>query len=51
MKLETFKAGTLRQRYQYKSFEPAHVNCEWYWEEAAINALLEKKITEKLLRS
>lgn len=42
MKLEDFKAGTLHQRYQYKSFEPTSINCEWYWEDAAINTLLEK---------
>ena len=42
MKLEDFKAGVLHQRYQYKSFEPTHVNQEWYWEDAVINTLLEK---------
>ncbi|AOV18133.1 cell filamentation protein Fic [Acidihalobacter aeolianus] len=41
MKLETFKAGVWRQRYQYKSFEPVPVNHEWVWEDAAINNLLE----------
>jgi Fic family protein len=41
MKFETFKAGTWRQRYQYKSFEPVPVNHEWRWEDATINALLE----------
>ncbi|MCB1865682.1 MAG: Fic family protein [Chromatiales bacterium] len=41
MKFESFKAGVLRQRYQYKSFEPATVNHEWVWEDATINALLE----------
>lgn len=41
MKLETFKAGVLRQRYQYKSFEPVPVNHEWVWEDATINTLLE----------
>ncbi len=42
MKFETFTAGHLRQRYQYKSFEPVPVNHEWYWEDATINLLLEK---------
>ena len=41
MKLESFKAGELRQRYQYKSFEPNPVNVEWYWEDPSINVLLE----------
>jgi len=41
MKFETFKAGVLRQRYQYKSFEPVPVNHEWVWEDATINTLLE----------
>ena len=42
MKFETFKAGKLHQRYQYKSFEPVLVNLEWTWEDPSINALLEK---------
>lgn len=42
MKLEKFKAGTWRQRYQYKSFEPVPVNVEWIWEDPTINSLLEK---------
>ena len=42
MKFEVFNAGTLRQRYQYKSFEPVPVNHEWTWEDPTINALLEK---------
>ena len=41
MKFETFQAGTWRQRYQYKSFEPVPVNYEWIWEDATINTLLE----------
>ena len=41
MKFETFQAGVMRQRYQYKSFEPVLVNHEWAWEDATINALLE----------
>lgn len=42
MKFETFKAGTWKARYQYKSFEPVPVNHEWTWEDARINALLEQ---------
>lgn len=42
MKLETFVAGQLTQRYQYKSFEPVPVNHEWIWENATINTLLEE---------
>lgn len=42
MKFETFKAGTWKARYQYKSFEPVPVNHEWSWEDARINALLEQ---------
>ena len=42
MKLETFVAGHLQQRYQYKSFEPVPVNHEWIWEDATINTLLEQ---------
>ena len=42
MKLETFIAGSLQQRYQYKSFEPVQVNHEWLWEDTTINTLLEQ---------
>lgn len=42
MKFETFKAGRLRQRYQYKSFEPAPINHGWGWEDPTINTLLEQ---------
>ncbi|MHB8249730.1 MAG: Fic family protein [Acidithiobacillus sp.] len=41
MKFETFQAGHWQQRYQYKSFEPVPVNHEWFWEDPAINTLLE----------
>lgn len=41
MKFETFHAGTWRQRYQYKSFEPVPVNHDWVWEDAIVNTLLE----------
>jgi Fic family protein len=41
MKFETFKAGTLKQRYQYKSFEPVLVDHAWTWEDPTTNTLLE----------
>ena len=41
MKLEAFKAGTWRQRYRYRSFEPTSIDREWVWEDAGINLLLE----------
>ena len=40
MKLETFRAGIWRQRYQYKSFEPVPINQQWFWEDPTINTLL-----------
>lgn len=42
MKFETFKAGSWKPRYQYKSFEPVPVNHEWFWEDPIINTLLEQ---------
>jgi len=42
MKFETFKAGVLQQRRQYKSFEPVPINHEWTWEDPIINNLLEQ---------
>lgn len=41
MKFETFKAGTWKQRYQYKSFEPVLVDHAWTWEDPTTNTLLE----------
>lgn len=35
MKFESFQAGILRQRYQYKSFEPVPVNHERGGEDAS----------------
>ena len=40
MKLETFRAGIWRRRYQYKSFEPVLINQQWFWENPTINTLL-----------
>ena len=42
MKMESFKAGRRRTRYQYKGFEPFPVNCEWTWEDPTIGVLLER---------
>ena len=42
MKLELFKAGHWRQRYQYKSFEPTKINDEWTWNDSVVSALLER---------
>jgi Fic family protein len=41
MEFETFKAGRLRQRYQYESFEPEPVNHAWTWKDTGIHQLLE----------
>lgn len=41
LKLEDFSAGTWRNRYQYKSFEPTLIRHEWVWEDATVNTLLE----------
>ena len=42
MKLELFKAGHRRQRFQYKSFEPVKINEEWTWDDPIVSALLER---------
>lgn len=42
MKFEGFQSGVWKQQYQYKSFSPTLVNREWIWEDAQINALLER---------
>ena len=42
MKLEDFRAGIFKQQYQYKSFSPTLVNCEWLWGDPRINTLLEQ---------
>jgi len=42
MKVETFTAGKWQQRYEYKSFEPVPINVQWQWEDARINAQLER---------
>ncbi len=40
--MEDFKAGRRIQRYQYKSFEPTHIDCEWTWDDPVVSLLLEK---------
>lgn len=41
-KIEGFIAGHWQSRYQYKSFEPTHINTSWVWEEPKINTMLER---------
>lgn len=41
-KIESFIAGHWQNRYQYKSFEPTHINTSWVWEEPKINTMLER---------
>ncbi|MGB0722737.1 MAG: Fic family protein [Gammaproteobacteria bacterium] len=42
MKIETFKSGSYRQQYQYRSFTPVTVNRQWTWEDPKVNTLLEQ---------
>jgi Fic family protein len=42
MKIESFRAGTWKRQYQYKSFSPVFINQAWTWEDARINILLEQ---------
>ncbi len=41
MNLRDFKAGTLKQEYQYKSFLPNKINQTFTWDDPQINVLLE----------
>ena len=41
MQLESFKSGTYKQQYKYKSISPTPVNHNWTWESPQINVLLE----------
>ncbi|NOQ32107.1 MAG: Fic family protein [Helicobacteraceae bacterium] len=41
MNLKDFKAGTLKQEYQYKSFLPNKINQTFTWDDPQINVLLE----------
>ncbi|MCP5408350.1 MAG: Fic family protein [Chromatiaceae bacterium] len=42
MKFEKFISGSLKQQYQYKSFQPAPINQVWSWDDPRINVLLER---------
>ncbi len=42
MKFETFKAGSWKPQFQYKSFQPVPVNQPWTWEDPQIHLLLEQ---------
>jgi Fic family protein len=39
---QTFKSGTFKQQYQYKSFEPSLINKPFVWEDPDIAVLLEE---------
>ena len=41
MNIKDFKAGTLRQEYQYKSFLPERINHTFTWDDPQINTMLE----------
>lgn len=41
MNLKEFKAGTLQQEYQYKSFLPESINHTFTWDDPKINTMLE----------
>lgn len=41
MNIKDFKAGTLRQEYQYKSFLPEMINHTFTWNDPHINTMLE----------
>lgn len=41
MNIKNFKAGTLRQEYQYKSFLPEKINHTFTWDDPQINTMLE----------
>lgn len=42
MKINEFKAGTLQEGYQYQFFLPELINHPFTWDDAELNALLEK---------
>lgn len=42
MKFEDYKSGQYKKQYQYESFTPSVINCEWSWDDTSINTLLEK---------
>jgi Fic family protein len=42
MQVEQFTSGHWLQQYQYKSFSPTLINCEWQWLDPQLNTLLER---------
>ncbi|WP_313056045.1 Fic family protein [Pseudomonas lopnurensis] len=42
MQVEQFTSGHWLQQYQYKSFSPTPINCEWRWLDPQLNTLLER---------
>ncbi len=42
MPLQSFKSGSYRQQYQYKSFTPNHINVSFAWDDPTIAVLLEE---------
>ncbi len=42
MQVEQFTSGRWLQQYQYKSFSPTPINCEWQWLDPQLNTLLER---------
>jgi len=42
MQVEQFHSGHWLQQYQYKSFSPTPINCEWQWLDPQLNTLLER---------
>jgi Fic family protein len=42
MQVERFSSGRWLQQYQYRSFSPAPINCEWQWLDPQLNTLLER---------
>jgi Fic family protein len=40
--MKNFKAGTYKQQYQYKSFNPSFINRSFIWEDKKIDLLLEE---------
>ena len=42
MQVEQFNSGLWLQQYQYKSFSPTPINCEWQWLDPQLNTLLER---------
>jgi Fic family protein len=41
MKHQSFKVGSYKQQYQYKSFLPSLINTPFHWSDSKINVLLE----------